>query len=337
MTRAASRPRNPYRRLIHLLNARYHREWLRAERLQRELDRRLWLGPAFGWLRAIKRRLFGAGPADDEVDTGPFQPVTAAPRAAGRVSVIIPFRDRLELLRTCLASLRLTDYAELDVVLVDNGSAAPAMGRYLRRVTERGLATVIARPGAFNFSWLCNEGARQAAGEWLLFLNNDTEVIDPAWLRHLLRLGGAANVGAVGATLLFPDGTLQHAGAWPRGDGRWVHAHKGARPGAAWPAGAAGDGRAVPAVTAACLLIRRGLFASLGGFDERLAVAGNDVELCRRVRGRGLDVVVSRHARLLHYEGLSRGRKRADDEAIVRAGRGGVRGSWHGSSSTTPA
>src|SRR5262245_31815483 len=97
-----ARRRNPYRRLLHLLNPRYHREWLRAERLGRELAGRR-LGPAFGWLRAIKRLLFGPAPADNEVPTGAWRGIDEPPGpAAGRVSVVIPFRDRLELLRGCL-------------------------------------------------------------------------------------------------------------------------------------------------------------------------------------------------------------------------------------------
>jgi GT2 family glycosyltransferase len=158
---------------------------------------------------------------------------------------------------------------------------------------------------------------REATGDYLLFLNNDTEVLAPGWLGHLLRLAGHPRVGVAGATLLYPDGTVQHAGAWPRRDGRWIHAYRGERVGAAWPAEAPGDARLVPAVTGACLLLRRELFDALGGFDERLAVAGNDVDLCRRVRERGLEVAVSRHARLLHYEGLSRGHSLEDDRAIV--------------------
>ena len=122
------------------------------------------------------------------------------------------------------------------------------------------------------------------------------------WLERLLTLAADPRVGVVGATLLYPDGTVQHAGLFPRADGKWVH------PGRGGPqSGEMQQVRAVPAVTAACLLVRRGLFESLGGFDEALPVTLNDVDLCGRVRERGLLVLVSPHARLLHYESLSRG------------------------------
>jgi GT2 family glycosyltransferase len=206
-----------------------------------------------------------------------------------------------------LRSLRASTYRNFEVVLVDNGSTDPRTLRLLARLRERRRCRVVACPEPFNFSRLCNLGASTASGDYLVFLNNDTEVLARDWLEQLLRIGGDPSVGVVGATLLYPDRTIQHAGLFPRADGLWVHPYRGL------PGDHAGDGgelrvaRCVPAVTAACLLVRRALFGELGGFDERFPVTYNDVDLCRRVRERGLSVVVSPEARLFHYEGLSRG------------------------------
>ena len=139
-------------------------------------------------------------------------------------------------------------------------------------------------PSPFNFSRLCNAGAAAANGDHLLFLNNDTEVLTRDWLERLLALAANPAVGAVGATLLYPDHTIQHAGILPRSDGMWVHPYRGR------PADDSGDGgelrnaRSVPAITAACMMIRRDLFDNIGGFDEQFPVTLNDVDLCRRIR-----------------------------------------------------
>lgn len=292
-----------HRELIHQLNQRYYREWLRAEQLQRDLTRlqASWLGPLAGWLRTLKRRCFPASgeshhlPHCPTIREGPL-PVDAT------VSVIIPFRDRLELLKPCLRSLR-TTHGPLEVILVDNGSQDPRLLRHLDRLQQRRRAKVVSSPGAFNFSLLCNTGARQAKHEYLLFLNNDTEICHPDWLNHLLRVASRPDVGVTGATLLYPDQTIQHAGLFPDATGRWVHAGRGLPV----DTPALAQIRVVPAVSAACLLVRRQLFHDLGGFDERLPVTYNDVALCQRVRERGQLVVVTPHARVLHYEGLSRG------------------------------
>jgi GT2 family glycosyltransferase len=236
----------------------------------------------------------------------PYTPVPA-PRPTSLVSIVIPFRDRPELLRNCLRSLRASRYRHFEVILVDNGSADLRTRRLLDRLRSCRRYRVIDCPGEFNFSQLCNAGVRHARGEHLLFLNNDTQVLDRDWLDQLLAVAGDPAVGVVGATLLYPDHTIQHTGLFPRADGLWVHPYRGR------PEDEPGEGgelrliRSVPAVTAACLLIRRELFDSLGGFDERFPVAFNDVDLCARVRDRGLHVVITPHARLLHYEGLSRG------------------------------
>src|SRR5262249_25789777 len=121
--------------------------------------------------------------------------------AEAPVSIIVPFKDQLALLRGCLRSLRRSTYRNFEVVLVDNGSEEPATRRYLERPRGRG-RQVVGCPGPFNFSWLCNQGARRARGEYLVFLNNDTEVLTPDWLQRLLGVACRPEVGVVGATLL---------------------------------------------------------------------------------------------------------------------------------------
>jgi GT2 family glycosyltransferase len=294
-----------HRELIHTLHQRYRREWERAERLQHQLDRLRGprLARAFGWLRSLAGRLrrpAAAPPAGAALGAALTE---AAGPAAGRVSVVIPFRDRPELLRGCLRSLRRGAYHDFEVLLVDNGSVRRRTARLLGRVEARGLARVLREPGPFNFARLCNRAAAHAAGDYLLFLNNDTEVLSPDWLERMLLVARRPEVGVVGAVLLYPDGTVQHAGLFPRRDGRWVHAHRGEPGDGEWLRAA----RAVPAVSGACLMVGRALFEELGGFDERLPLTYNDVDLCCRARQRGRLTALAGAARLLHYECLSRG------------------------------
>jgi GT2 family glycosyltransferase len=305
-------PRNPYSEVIHLLSQRYHEEWLRAESLKDELDNmrgsRLW--QAVSWLRTIKQRFWPIPVAPEPrmiARAVPYASPQGVARPRGRISIVIPFRDRLELLRACLHSLSATNYRDFDIILVDNGSTEPKTLRYLKRYQSLGRFQVVDSPGEFNFSRLCNEGAARADGEYLLFLNNDTEVIDPDWLDQLMGPAMDSGVGVVGATLLYPNRTIQHVGIVPRDDGLWTHPYRGHSIDFPGDDGELLVPRIVPAVTAACLLIRRSLFFAIEGFDERFPVSHNDIDLCRRVREKGLLVVVSPFSRLLHYEGLSRG------------------------------
>lgn len=302
--RAPATPGTDYRDLIHLLNQRYYRQWLRAERLHRQNERLgRWLKPALTLLRLLRRLV----PARSSVAAPPAVRLLdeLAGEVAARVSIIIPFRDRLELLRTCLRSLRTTAHRPVEVVLVDNGSSEPATRRYLRRLRRRGRVKLVAAPGPFNFSHLCNAGAAAASGDYLVFLNNDTEVLHADWLGRFLRVAARPDVGIVGATLLYPDHTVQHAGLHPLADGRWVHTYRG-EPFTA-DRGPLSQLRVVEAVSGACLVVKATTLSALGGFDERLPLTYNDVDLCCRARQAGLLVAVTPHARLLHYEGLSRG------------------------------
>ncbi len=301
---------NPYAGLLHLLNQRYHAEFERAELLQNELTglRGSKIARAAEWVRLQLRRLVPHPALVPKYITEKAEPYRgpALPVPDARVSVVIPFRDRPELLRNCLRSLRRSTFRNVEVVLVDNGSEDPRTGRLLARISAKQDMRLVSRPGAFNFSRLCNAGAAAATGDHLLFLNNDTEVLTRDWLERMLALAADPAVGAVGATLLYPDRRIQHAGLLPRSDGLWVHPYRGL------PADTPGDGdelravRIVPAVTAACMLLRRDTFDAVNGFDEEFPLTLNDVDLCRRIRARRKLVVVTPHAKLLHYEGLSR-------------------------------
>ncbi|MBP3954253.1 glycosyltransferase family 2 protein [Gemmata sp. G18] len=311
VSRRRRRRRNPYAGLIHLLNKRYHDEWQRAELLQNDLNglQGSKFAKAAEWLRVQLRRFIphpAIVPKFITEKAEPYRgPETTVPDA--RVSLIIPFRDRPELLRNCLRSLRRSTFRNTEIVLVDNGSESPRTGRLLASIGARQNVRLVSCPGPFNFSLLCNAGVARATGDHLLFLNNDTEVFTRDWIERLLLLAADPAVGAVGATLLYPDRTIQHAGLFPRSDGTWVHPYRGHpedEPGA--------DGelrivRTVPAVTAACMLVRRDVFEDVGGFDENLPLSLNDADLCRRIRAKGRSIVVTPHVRMFHYEGLSRG------------------------------
>ncbi len=238
---------------------------------------------------------------------------------SGTVSILVPFKDRVDLLKNCLRGLRGTSYRGHEILLLDNASTCPHTKRYLARGQALNRFKVISCPEPFNFARICNQGARHAIGEFLLFLNNDVEVSSPDWLDHLLRLGGAPTVGVVGATLLYPNGTLQHAGIFPQKGGQWSHAHRGTPQNYSGEHGELRYARTVPAVTAACLLIRHSLFQELGGFDETYDLTMNDVDLCLRVRRRGLKVAISPHARLYHYR-IHQPRIFAGTSNIVAAG-----------------
>lgn len=291
-----------WRELVHRLNQRYRQEFDRAERLQAELEHirasRAWR--ILCWWRRVKRWLSSKKHTAAEVF--PSEPLDGPlPPASGRVSILIPFRNQAELLRNCLLSLRRTDYRRFEIILIDNGSSDPRTLRLLGRLRGRRRVRVVRCPGPFNFSRLANVGAEHARGDYLLFLNNDIEIRQGDWLERMLHVAGHPRVGVVGATLFYPDDTLQHAGIFPTSSGAWVHPHRGQR---ALPEEQV---RCVPAVTAACLMIRRDLFAHMRGFDERFAVTWNDVDLCCRVRRHELLVAVTPYAQLTHFESLTRG------------------------------
>jgi GT2 family glycosyltransferase len=269
-----------------------------------------------------------AAPFGARAERGPLgfnRLVRPLPDPAPRVSVIVPTRDRAELLAQVLAGLfAATDYPDLEVVVVDNDSREPATHALFAAHADDARLRVLPVPGAFNFSDLSNRGAVAATGAVLLFLNNDVEIVEPGWLAEMVSLVLDPSVGAVGAKLLYPDGTLQHGGIVLGVGGVAGHSHLGL------PGDEPGYfarmvlTQEVSAVTGACLAVRTEAFAEVGGFDaEHLAVAFNDVDLCLRLRAAGYRNVWTPHARLVHHESKSRGpedtpEKRARFEAETR-------------------
>jgi GT2 family glycosyltransferase len=224
-----------------------------------------------------------------------------------KVSIIVPTRNRLDLLRNCLEGIERTDYPDLEVIVVDNGSDDPATLDYLANL-DPGRYRVLAAPGPFNFSTLNNRAAKQATGELLCLLNNDIEVLAPDWLAIMARQALRPEVGAVGARLLYPDGRIQHAGVVLGICGGAAHAHRLLHPDDEGYFRRHALPQFVSAVTAACLVVRRKSFKAIGGLDEQnFAVAFNDVDLCMRLNTQGWQSLYEPRATLVHHESVSRG------------------------------
>jgi GT2 family glycosyltransferase len=226
------------------------------------------------------------------------------------VTIVIPTRDKAGILGRCLDSIfSRSTYARFEVLLVDNGSREKATHDLLSAWAQRepGRFRVLRDDRPFNYSALNNAAARACKSPFLVFLNNDTEVLSPDWLEAMLEYAQRQPVGAVGALLLYPDGRVQHAGVVIGIGGLAGHLFK------RFPSNAGGYYDALKtvtnysAVTAACMMVRRDAFEAAGGFDETLPVAWNDVDFCLRLRDAGYRAVFLPHVRLTHHESASRG------------------------------
>jgi GT2 family glycosyltransferase len=224
------------------------------------------------------------------------------------VSIIIPTRDGLALLRQCVDSIfAKTAYERFEILIVDNGSVEPETLSYLSEVDGQRGIRVLRDDAPFNFSALNNRAAAVAQGDFLCLLNNDVEVISPDWLQEMVALAALPDSGAIGARLWYPNDTLQHGGIVLGLGGIAGHMHLGLR---RWQLGyflRAACTQNVSAVTAACLVIRASIYREVGGLDERLAVAFNDVDFCIRVLEAGYRNIWTPYAELYHHESATRG------------------------------
>ena len=266
-------------------------------------------------IAALKAHYARCGVAVDDVTLIPGTPgyyktdyTMAHP---GRVSILIPTCDHIRDLETCVESIYArTTYPDFEILLIENNSKEEQTFRSYERMQKEHPDTlkVLTWQGkGFNYSALNNFGARYATGEYLLLLNNDTEVITPGWLEEMVMYAQQKRVGCVGAKLLYPDDTIQHAGVGFGIGGVAGHLHK------YFPATSDGYmGRLnyvqdVYGDTAACLLIRKEIYDEVHGLDESYAVAFNDVDFCVRVREAGYTNVFTPFAQPYHYESKSRG------------------------------
>ena len=241
-------------------------------------------------------------------------------REPRKVSIIIPARNQSAVLDTCLRSIReRTTWRNYEILVIDHMSDEPEFFRVLRDAQAAGMPLRWVRAtGPFNFSRLVNLGAASTDGGFLLFLNNDTEIITPDWIEGLVEHAQRKSVGAVGVKLLYPDHKVQHAGViMGLSGGVADHAFTGLpddHPGYFYYPHVVSN---FSAVTAACMMVRRSLFDEAGGFDEQLPVEFNDTDFCLRVREMGYQNVCVPHVKVYHYESLSRGKPEAKPRSDI--------------------
>ena len=227
------------------------------------------------------------------------------------ISIIIPTKDNVQILIRCLDSiLNKTTYTSYEIVIVDNRSTKKETFDYYESLKDNPRIRLLHYDMPFNYSAINNYAVARVDSPYILFLNNDTEVISEEWLSAMLEHAQRDNVGAVGAKLLYPNNTIQHAGiilgiiGYPPIGG---HSHRFILGSDAGYCGRVKIIQDVSAVTAACLMMKREIFNRIGGFDEKLAIAFNDVDLCLKIRQQNKLIIYTPFAQLYHHESLSRG------------------------------
>ncbi|MFG1401039.1 glycosyltransferase family 2 protein [Xanthobacter sediminis] len=292
--------------------------------------------------RALKARL--GTEVEVSADGRFLRPLFPVPAVAPKVSIVIPTRDRAAVLGMTLRTLVAnTAYRNFEIIVVDNGSVEPETFALFEETKAAWPATTIVRDdGDFNFPRICNAGVAAMTGELILLLNNDIEVIEGGWLDEMVglicRRDGAADTGVVGAKLLFPDRSIQHAGViaglfryaahWFAHCPHWARGYEGRLL----------TRQNLSSVTGACLLIRKDVWDAIGPLDEvRFAEDCNDIDLCLRARRGGYGVVETPHALLIHHESASRGRRRtAEHRARLKAQRARFDAIWHATTLVDP-
>ena len=282
--------------------------------------------------RAIKEHLKRQGQVGEVTHTKDFgfYKVTYPVKDNPLVSIIIPNKDQSEMLKMCIDSIyELSTYTNFEILIIENNSTEDKTFAYYEELKQRDNILVLqwgeengshsfAQPphNGFNYSAINNFAVQSAKGEYVLFLNNDIKVITPNWIEELLGNVQRSEVGIVGGRLYFPDDTIQHAGIIVGIGGIAGHAFLGmnrVRTGYLHKAAIQQD---LSAVTAACMIMKKSIFEELGGFEEELTVAFNDVDLCLRTVASGYLVVYNPGVEMYHYESKSRGAE--DSEAKVR-------------------
>jgi len=294
----------PHKQIVHIPRILYH--WRQHSRSisKTSVEKFRQAG-----MRAVEDHLQSVGGGSVEAAPGSpgfYRTKFPLPTVLPLVSIIICTRDYAALLRKAIESINsISTYTNYEIVIVDNCSRDPEAVAYLASLAKRPGIRVIRDESPFNFSRLSNTGVAQARGEVVCLLNNDIEVITPDWLEEMLSFAMKPDVGAVGARLWYPDGTLQHGGVIIGGREVACHFHLRLPKGSAGYFGRAALQQELSAVTGACLMVRRGVFEEVGGLDEKLRVAFNDIDFCLRLRVAGYRNIWTPFAELIHHESAS--------------------------------
>ena len=289
-------------KIIHIPKVLYHKNHLNTEKENiSALPRKNLI---HGHFKRIGR--------DCRVETGllknTLKIVYPLPKNPPAVTLIIPTCDGLAILKKCIGSiLSLTQYPCYEIIIVDNNSRDPKSHRYFQEITSHPNIRVLKYPQPFNFAAINNFAARQAESEFACLLNNDIEVFDKKWLEEMVRLGCRDEIGCVGAKLLYSNGKVQHAGIICGLGNVAGHAHRYFHHNHPGYFGRLQSVQYYSAITAACMLVRRSVYLEVGGMNETLAVAYNDVDFCLRLLKAGYKIVYTPYAALYHHESLSRG------------------------------
>ena len=268
--------------------------------------------------RAVEAHLArkGVEASVEETDDLGYYRVRYALKGTPMVSIIIPNRDEKESLQKCLESVwEKTEYENYEILIVENNSTKQETFSYYKEIDGKNHVRVLYWDREFNYSAINNYAARQAKGEYLLLLNNDTEVITKGWMKEMLSNCMRDEVAMVGAKLYFPDHTIQHAGVIIGLGGLADHAFVNMSRKRAGYMHRASVQMNLSGVTAACAMVKRSVYEEMGGLEEKLSVAFNDVDLCLKIVTSGYRIVYDPFVELYHYESRSRG---VDDEKKER-------------------
>jgi len=240
----------------------------------------------------------------------------AIPQEQPLVSIIIPNKDNKEILKNCIDSiLTKPAYPNFEILIIENNSTSEEIFKYYEMLSSFSNIRIINYQGEFNFSRIINFGMKNTGAEYVILLNNDTEVITEDWIERMLGICSRKDVGVVGVKLYFPDETIQHAGIILTSDVA-QHSHL-FLPRTNWGYRALNDAEQnVSAVTAACFMTKKSAFDKAHGFDEELAVAYNDIDYCLKIRDLELLVVFSPEIELYHYESYSRGYEISEEKKL---------------------
>ncbi|HAG57787.1 MAG TPA: glycosyltransferase [Ruminococcaceae bacterium] len=269
--------------------------------------------------RAVRDHLDRVGLEGEVLDSAALSIYRVKYKIKGEplISILIPNKDHVSDLRKCIVSIQeKTSYPNYEIIVIENNSEEEKTFQYYQFLEKQPNVRVVRWEGKFNYSAINNFGYTFAKGEYILLLNNDTEVISADWLQEMLMYAQRGDVGAVGAKLYYPDNTVQHGGVVLGVGGVAAHLHCNRQREDIGYMGRLVYAQDLTAVTAACMMLPRKVWEETGGLDESFEVAFNDVDLCMRIRQKGYLIVFTPYAELYHYEFKSR---KADDTPEKRA------------------